>query len=215
MASGRFWDWWLQVYYFDRVLVDVHVQRVVWWPTGSLRDESTVIGAPLPGQMPASRSPPRDAGDPRVPLRKLRRTTSKPHQLLGFLDADGMPVIVPVTISERVDNGLVLPNEAGLLPSGGRRAGFLAHAFHAKLIGLSTATHTGWLAVDQRALWTPHTRHAFVAPPNKTLLLIGNGAAARWGYRNALRRGRDEVLQHARHVRSVDGSRRPTAADTH
>ena len=54
---------------------------------------------------------------------------------------------------------------------------------------MSTATHTGWLAVNETALWTPHTRHGFVAPPNKTLLLIGNGAAARWGYRQALREG--------------------------
>ena len=41
-----------------------------------------------------------------------------------------MPFIMPVTVSETVDNGLVVANEAGLLPSGGRRAGFLAHDFH-------------------------------------------------------------------------------------
>jgi hypothetical protein len=138
-------------------------------------------------------------------LRKLRTAIRKPHQLLGFLDADAMPVIVPVTVRARVDNGLVVVNESRLMPSGRRRAGFLAHDFHAKLIGLSTATHTGWLSVDQQALWTPHTRHAFVAPPNKTLLLIGNGAAARWGYRQALRRGRHTVVRHAHRVGSADG----------
>jgi hypothetical protein len=214
IASGRFWDWWLRVYYLDRVLVDVHVQRILWWPSGSLRDEPTVMGAPLPDQTPASQSPPHDAAKPRIPLRKLRSTIKKPHQLLGFLDADGMPVIVPITVTTRVGNGLVVVNETRLMPRGGRRAGFLAHDFRAKLIGLSTATHTGWLSVDQEALWTPHTRHAFAAPPNKTLLLIGNGAAARWGYWQALRHGRDAVVRHAHRVGSTEETSPPTVADT-
>jgi len=47
------------------------------------------------------------------------------------------------------------------------------------------------------ARWTPHTRRSFVAPPNKTLLLLANGAAARWGYRRALRNGRADIVRHA------------------
>jgi hypothetical protein len=198
VVSGRFWDWWLQVYYLDRVRVDVRARRIVWWPTGSLHDQPVVFGAPLPEQGPSSQSPPRAAATPRVPMAKVRRSTRKPHQVLGFVHADGMPFITPVADPGVVDNGLVFKNPGNLLPHGARRAGFLAHDFRPGLIGLSTATHTGWLAVNEAALWTPHTRHGFVAPPNKTLLLIGNGAAAGWGYRQALRQGRDKVIQHAR-----------------
>jgi hypothetical protein len=34
-------------------------------------------------------------------------------------------------------------------------------------------------------------------PPNKTLLLLGNGFAARRGYKQAIAEGRDKVLEHA------------------
>jgi hypothetical protein len=150
-------------------------------------------------------------------MAKVRRSTRKPHQVLGFVHADGMPFITPVADPGVVDNGLVFKNPANLLPHGARRAGFLAHDFRPGLIGLSTATHTGWLAVNETALWTPHTRHGFVAPPNKTLLLIGNGAAARWGYRKALRQGRDQILQHARaetSTRQAFGNAAETDRDT-
>ena len=198
VARGRFWNWWLEVYYQDRVHVDVKAHRIMWWPSGSPRAEPVVLGAPLPEHAPESQPPPREATTPRVSMARVRRSTTRPHQVLGFVQADGMPFVVPVSVSSAVDNALVIANDAQLLPRGGRRAGFLAHEFRAELIGLSTATHTGWLAVEDEALWTPHTRHGFVAPPNKTLLLIANGAAARWGYRQALRHGRDQVLQHAR-----------------
>jgi hypothetical protein len=212
VVTGRFWDWWLRVYYLDRVSVDVRAQRIIWWPTGSLRDEPVVLGEPLPAQTPAAQTPPRDATTPRVSIARVRRSTRKPHRLLGFVHDDGLPFIVPVSVSEVVDSGLVIANEAGLLPPGGRRAGFLAHDFRPRLIGLSTATHTGWLTVAQQAQWTPHTRHAFAAPPNKTLLLLGNGAAARFGYRQALRQGRDKVLQHARGTGTTPDPRRRHAS---
>lgn len=197
VVQGRFWDRWLKVYYLDRVGVDVAVQRIVWWPTGSLHDEPVVLGAPLPEASPASQSPPRDPATPRVSMRKVRRSTAKQHQLVGFLSVDGMPFIVPASVASTRTDGLVLANDSRTLPPGGRRAALLAHEFRPKLIGLSAATHTGWLDVDDTALWTPHSRHSFTAPPNKTLLLLGNGAAARWGYRQALRQGRGEVLRRA------------------
>jgi hypothetical protein len=37
----------------------------------------------------------------------------------------------------------------------------------------------------------------FVAPPNKTLLLLANGLVARLGYRKAIAEGRDRILGHA------------------
>lgn len=199
VVRGRLWETWLAVYYRDRVRVDVHVRRITWWPTGSTLDTPTVLGASPPEDVPLSQPPPRDATTPRVSMRRVGRAARKPHRLLGWVDADGTPRIVPVHSPVVGDDGLVLTADAAVLPQGARRAGLLAHDFRPKLIGLSTATHTGWLTVDGGdATWTPHTRHAFTAPPNKTLLLLGNGAAARWGYRRALRKGRDAVLRHAR-----------------
>ena len=197
-VTGRFWDWWLAVYYQDRVCVDVGVQRIVWWPTGSLADQPIVFGRALPEQPPAAQTPPWDAATPRVAMLKLRRSVGMPHLLVGYLQADGLPCVVPVAVTAVDDTAVIIDNETRLLPSGGRRAGFLAHDFRPKIVGLSTATHTGWLMPDGQARWTPHTRHSFTAPPSKTLLLLGNGAAARWGYRQAIRHGRDQVIRHAR-----------------
>ena len=197
LVSGRFWDRWLSVYYRDRVLVDIAVHRILWWPSGVTGDGPDVLGDPRPDGPPASQDPPHDPTAPRVAMAKVRRSTRRPHLLLGVLHADGMPSIIPVSIAATDDAGLIIGDGAALLPPGGRRAGFLAHDFRPKLIGLSTATHTGWLEVDGTARWTPHTRRSFVAPPNKTLLLLGNGAAARWGYRRALRNGRADIVRHA------------------
>jgi hypothetical protein len=198
VVTGRFWDWWLAVYYEDRVCVDVGVQRIVWWPTGSLADQPVVLGRALPEQPPAPQTPPRDATTPGVAMRKLRRSVGMPHLLVGYLQADGVPCILPVRVTAVDDTAVIIDDESGLLPPGGRRAGLLAHDFRPHIVGLSTATHTGWLDVDCHARWTAHTRHGFTAPPNKTLLLLINGAAARWGYRQAIRHGRDQVIRHIR-----------------
>jgi hypothetical protein len=198
VVSSRFWDWWLAVYYQDRVCVDVRVARIVWWPTEALGEQPIVLGRPIPEQPPAAQAPPRNAATPRVAMRKLRRSVGMPHLLIGYIHADGMPCVLPVTVTAVDDTAVIVGNDTRLLPPGGRRAGFLAHDFRPKLVGLSTATHTGWLVVDEQARWTPHTRHSFTAPPNKTLLLLGNGAAARWGYRQAIRHGRDQILRYGR-----------------
>ena len=197
VADGRFWDWWLKVYYFDRVGVEVKATRILWWPSGSLADEPVVIGEPLPTLVAPSQPPPRQPAVARVPVGKVVKSARMPHRLLGITDAGGMPVIVPVEVVRRAEHGLVLDVPSGIVPPGGRRAGFIAHQFRPKLIGLATATHTGWLEVGAEAVWTPHTRHGFVAPPNKTLLLLGNGAAARWGYRQAIKAGRDDIVKLA------------------
>jgi hypothetical protein len=122
LATGRFWDWWLAVYYLDRVRVDVMVQRVVWWPTGSLGDESAVFGAAAPEEPAASQLPPRDATTPRLPMAKLRRSIRMPHLLLGFTQFDGMPCIVPVSGSSVDDTGVVIGDNAQLLACGVPRA---------------------------------------------------------------------------------------------
>jgi len=79
----------------------------------------------------------------------------------------------------------------GLLPPGSRRAGLLAHAYRAQLVGLSARTFTGWLEVtgDGAALYAPHTSKGFVAPPRENLLLVSNGLLAKFGIWQAHRRG--------------------------
>jgi hypothetical protein len=72
------------------------------------------------------------------------------------------------------------------LPSGGRRAGFVAHSFRPKLVGIRTRTFTGWL---QDGTYAPHTEAGFRAPANKTLLLIGNGLLAKKGVRDLRKAG--------------------------
>jgi hypothetical protein len=196
LVEGRFWDWWLQVYYRDRVGVDVAVRRILWWRSGAVDEVPVVLGDPLPTGQPPSQEPPRNARTPRVSARRIRRALTKDHQLIGVLQADGMPLILPVEGRSAGAHGVSLAVRCPLLLQGGRRAGLLAHSFRAQLLGLSTATGTGWLEVGDEVAWTPHTMRGFTAPPNKTLLLLGNGAAARWGYRKAVRQGREEILRH-------------------
>jgi hypothetical protein len=200
VASGWFWDRWLRVYYHDRVLVDVSVERLLWWPDGDTAQEPELLGGPLPVPDVPPQTPPKDATTARVPLRKVARKARKlPHQLIGVVQADGMPVLLPVRAIGTSQDALRIEARSPLLPQGERRAGYLAHDFRPGLIGLDNATHTGWLRVgaDRQALWTPHSRHAFTAPPNKTVLLLANGFLARRGYKQAIEQGRDEILAHA------------------
>jgi hypothetical protein len=91
-------------------------------------------------------------------------------------------------------DGIVLA-AACELPPGGRRAGLLAHAYRAKLIGLKSRQHTGWLEVGGGAArYAPHTEAGFTAPANKTLLLLANGYLARRGLAKARRQGRVAAL---------------------
>jgi hypothetical protein len=171
-ARGPFWDRWLQAYYRDRIVVTVAVERVLHVP-----------GDALPAPVPAQ-SPPKGGTAPRVDVAKAaRRARSLPHRLLGWRGEDGFPVVVPVEVGEPVEGGLPLTG-AVELPPGGRRAGLLSHRFNAKLVGFVARQHTGWL---EDGVYAPHTAAGFVAPPNKTLLLLTNGFMARRGLRRALR----------------------------
>jgi hypothetical protein len=169
---GPFWDRWLQAYYADRLQVTVDVHRVVH-----------VGEDPVPEPAPPQ-APPRNGTAPRVDLaRAARRARKLPHHLLGWRGADGFPVVVPVEVGEpHQAAGLPLAGSVAL-PEGGRRAGLLSHAYRPQLVGLEARRHTGWLA---DGVYAPHTETGFVAPPNKTLLLLANGYLARRGLKKAL-----------------------------
>jgi hypothetical protein len=188
---GLFWDRWLSAYYADRVPVHVEVERIVSWPDLRCAGEAEVHGSAEPPDPPAPQKPPKNGTGPRLDSARAGTALSKlPHQLLAFRGADGHPIVIPVRVTG-ADTGVKLEAEPGLLPPGGRRAGLLAHDYHAKLIGLAARQHTGWLEVEDgtHALYAPHTQSAFKAPANKTLLLLGNGYLARKGLKEAQRRG--------------------------
>jgi hypothetical protein len=183
--EGPFWDRWLRAYYADRVLVNVAVERVCSWPDLAAADEPTVYGAPAPSEPPASQQVPARGIGPRVAVdRAQRRLAALEHQLLGYVDTDGLPVVMPVRVGAARTAGIEL---SGRLPAGGRRAGVLGHAYGPQLVALRTRQHTGWL---QDGVYAPHTENGFRAPANKTLLLLANGLLARRGLAQARKRGR-------------------------
>ena len=182
---GVFWDRWLSAYYADRVPVHVDVERVVVWPDLRCAGEPEVFGAPLPPGPAPPQSPPKKGAGPRVEVDAAqRKLAALPHGLLAHVQADGYPAVLPVKIGAPCSAGITLNAADRLLPSGGRRAGLLAHDYRPKLIGLAARKHTGWL---QDGVYAPHTESGFKAPANKTLLLLGNGYMARRGLKRARR----------------------------
>jgi hypothetical protein len=182
---GVFWDRWLSAYYADRVPVHVEVERVVVWPDLRCAGEPEVFGAPLPPGPAPPQSPPKKGAGPRVEVDAAqRKLAALPHGLLAHVQADGYPAVLPVEIGAHCSTGITLNAADRLLPSGGRRAGLLAHDYRPKLIGLAARQHTGWL---QDGVYAPHTESGFKAPANKTLLLLGNGYMARRGLKRARR----------------------------
>ncbi|MEA2219691.1 MAG: hypothetical protein QOJ35_2317 [Solirubrobacteraceae bacterium] len=185
-ASGPFWDRWLREYYDVRVPVRIAVERIVVWPDLRCAGSQRVVGAPA-AAAPAPQKPPKNGTGPRVKMQRAgRRVRGSEHVLLGFGGADGFPVVVPVRVEHVDERGMRLGCDVAL-PQGGRRAGLLGHSYRPKLVGLTTRQYTGWLEVgaDGRALYAPHTETGYVAPPNKTLLLLLNGGLAKKGVRTA------------------------------
>jgi hypothetical protein len=196
-VRGPVWDRLLREYYFERVFVDITVQRVVAWPDLSASGDPQVYGAAWPGAA-APQAPPKNGTGPRVDVgRAAGRIGMLPHRLLAYRGADDFPVVVPVELAGHDQAGLQLVVPRGLLPPGGRRAGLLAHAYRPQLVGLSTRTFTGWLEVtgDGAAVYAPHTTRGFVAPPRKKLLLVSNGLFAKYGMWQARRQGTAERLE--------------------
>ena len=191
---GRlFWDRWLREYYAVRVPVLVQVDRILTWPELRCEGEPGILGAPAPLEPPTPQAPPKGGTAPRLDsARAARRCRAKRHQLVAYRGADGYPVTVPVQVKEGGPHGIRLTAVPGLLPPGGRRAGLLAHSYRPQLIGLTTRYHTGWLEADPdgTVTYAPHTAAGFVAPPNKTLLLLANGLVAKLGVRSARKAGR-------------------------
>ncbi|ORA34221.1 pyridoxamine 5'-phosphate oxidase family protein [Mycobacterium aquaticum] len=182
--AGGLWGWWLRDYY-ARVPITISVTRVVVWPALDATGSPQIYGARLPG-VPASQSPPAGGTTARTNCARAARISRRlSHLLLGWVGADGYPVVVPVSL-ERGDDCLRLSTAAPILPAGERRAGLTAHQFthhgHGRH-GDHQRLHTGWLEVESpcTARYYPHSSTGFHMPPSTLVYRLAVGLAARNG----------------------------------
>lgn len=189
---GPLWERWLYLYHW-RIAVKVEVERMLVWPDLACRGPMRVYGAPLPVEVPPPQREPRGGVGPRIDhVRAARRATRLPNLLLGWVGADGLPMVLPADISGVEPAGIVLDVAAGHVPLGGRRAGLVAHTFARYTYGQNLRKHTGWLESDPaRAglLYAPHTQQAYHLPPSRTLYRLIAGVVTRRGVHAGRRAG--------------------------
>jgi hypothetical protein len=186
---SRSWRWWQRIYAL-RVEIKVHAERIVVWPDLECRGMPVVYGSPLPAAPPPQRSPAGGTGPRLDPVRAARRLAKLPHLLLGWVGADGLPVVVPGRVGESDRRGIRLEAAEGLIPPGGRRAGLTAHWFSQDAIGQNQRKHTGWLeGGSDGAVYAPHTVSAYRFPASRVLFRFVSGFFTRLGYRKAREKG--------------------------
>lgn len=187
--GGLFWDWWLRAWHI-RVGITLHVTRIVVWPDLGCRGEPEVFGPPLPEPPPPQRPPKKGTG-PRIDHRRAARGARKqPDRLLGWVDGDGYPMVVPVAIEGVHERGIVLRPPPTAAPPGDRRAGFTAHWFGDYVVGQDQRIHTGWIeSAGDDVVYAPHTKAGYRMPPSKLAYRLLAGAGTRWGQRAARERG--------------------------
>jgi len=175
---------WLRIY-GRRVEVKVFVERVVVWPDLACAGLAEVYGRALGETSPLSQAPPANGTGPRVAHRRAAwEARYLPDALLGWVDADGRPMIVPVRIGSTMREGIELLASQGLLPAGARRAGLTAHWFSRGVTGQRQIVHTGWL---DGSTYAPHTRASYFMPPLRPVYRLVVGAATRRRYRRSVR----------------------------
>jgi hypothetical protein len=196
---GLPWERWMRAYQWQRIGVRVAVSRVLSWSTLDCHGEPTVYGVARPTTDPAAQSAPAGGTDPRVDVRRVARSVSKlPHSLLGWVDSDGYPMVLPIRGAHAEAGRLTLEVPYDGLPAGGRRAGLTSHWFSACVLGQEQRVHTGWLDVEsggRRVSYAPHTRAGYRLPPSKLLYRVAVGNATRRGLRQAHQAG---FLEHAK-----------------
>jgi hypothetical protein len=191
-AVGPVGEWWLRAYHW-RVGIELAVVRVIVWPDLEGRGAPEVYGAPLPAQPPDPQAPPAKGAVPRINHRRAaRRAVRRPHVLLGWVGADGLPLVAPVRVAGAEERGILLDVPAGSIPAGGRRAGLTAHSFARYTFGQHQHKHTGWLEAEpmqERVAYSPHTESGYWLPRSRLLYRVGSGFVTRRGLREARRAG--------------------------
>jgi len=178
---GRLMD----IYYWERVAIRIQVRRVLVHDGTSAPPR--VMGEDLPSSAPAPQSPPSGGTGPRVDTKKVTAHLDRlPHSLLGWVGADGLPMVARVRGLGDDQSGVRLTTTDGVLPAGGRRAGLTSHSFQRHMVGQEQRVHTGWLEVDgDRAIYAPHTKAGHALPGSSTLFAVGAGVGMRPGYKKA------------------------------
>lgn len=188
--TGRFWEWWMSAFYW-RVNITMRVERVTVWAGLECPGDAAVHGSPAPAEPPRAQDPPRLGTGPRIRHgRSARRAAALPDALLGWVGADGLPVVAPVEVAGAEPRGIALRAPEGMVPPGGRRAGLTAHWFSRHVIGQVQRVHTGWLEADGgRLVYAPHTEASYRLPTSRTLFRLAAGFETRRRLRGARRAG--------------------------
>ena len=182
----------METYYWNRVGIEVEVERIVRWSDVRCQGMPEVIGARLPAEQPAPQKEPGNGTGPRKDVAKAEGFVNDlPHTLLGWIGADGLPMLIAARASGSGPDGLELEVEAPILPPGGRRAGLTAHAFRPKMHGQEQRMYTGWMTSEggTRATYAPHTLTGNKLPESRLLFDLGAGIATRLGLRSARKAG--------------------------
>jgi hypothetical protein len=171
----------LDVYYWQRVAIDIEVERVVAYPSTEADGVPEVFGSDPP-PAPEPQAEPKGGTGPRQDLDKIAAQAAKlPHTLLGWCGSDDLPKVVPVRSVAVEEGGLRLALPPGSAPAGGRRAGLTSHWFRPRMIGQEQRVHTGWMTSDDPdgALYAPHTKAGYRVPPAKPIMIAGCASLAR------------------------------------
>lgn len=165
----------LDVYYWQRVAINIEVERVMAYPDTEATEDREVFGA-APAAPPPPQDAPRGGTEPRVDPGKVSRHIDRlPHTLLGWCGSDQRPEVVPVGLAETDSEGVRLRVSPGAVPPGSRRAGLTSHQFAPRMVGQEQRIHTGWLRSDGAGSvsYSPHTQAGYRLPPSKFAYYVG------------------------------------------
>ena len=168
-----------RVYYWERIAIEIRIERILHWRDTAATGEPEVFGSPVPPP-PEPQKPPGKGSGPRVDVGKLAGSVNKlRHTLLGWCGSDDMPDVVPVSGAAEAPVGVRLSVPPGRVPPGGRRAGLTAHQFQPKMLGQNQRIHSGWMENrGDEVIYAPHTRAGYALPNSKALYLVACASLA-------------------------------------
>ena len=184
---GRFWDFWLREYGDVRVPADVEVERIVVWP------DLRCAGEPRGARRAAARAAgPAGAAEARAPARgsTWRARPSASRKTATCCSATAAATATRWWCPWRSTGSG--PAACGSAPPRRCRRAAAGPACSATPTARSSSAcaRARTPAGSRAALYAPHTEAGYVAPPNKTLLLLLNGGLAKRGVRKARRAGK-------------------------
>jgi hypothetical protein len=165
----------LDVYYWQRVAIEIEVERILAYSTAAADGVPEVFGSDPP-PAPEPQAEPKGGTGPREDVAKIASQIERlPHTLLGWCGSDDLPKVVPVTGAEASGDGLRLSLPPGSAPAGGRRAGLTSHWFAPRMQGQEQRVHTGWMTSDDpdSAVYAPHTKAGYRVPKSKAAMTAG------------------------------------------